>query len=385
MSIFHDHEALPLSIGEISPVRIKNTVLSPGSRPFIIAEIGTSHGGDLGAAFRLIEEAARAGADCAKFQAVIAEEIVHPLTGKVKLPGGATPLFEVFRQIERDGEFYAKLKEKTETTGMVFLCTPFGPKSAAMLKDIGVDAVKIASPEINHIPLLEEVASWGVPVVLSTGVSVLADIETALSILPKQTIVLHCVTAYPAPEAEYNVLCVPVLSAGFGRLAGISDHSLDPAFIPALSVAVGGCIIEKHFTLDRNGIGLDDPVALTPEQFGEMVAAVREVERMSGDDKFTYLYEKYSRRRVVEALGSGVKRLASSERDYYRTTNRSIMAVREIREGSTIEPDAVALLRSEKNLPPGLAPAMLPTILGKKAARTIKNGAGINWDDLLRT
>lgn len=383
MSIFRRLGSLPLSLGDLPPIQIGESTIGHGRPAFIIAEIGTSHGGDLDAASRLIEAASEAGADCAKFQAVFADEIVHPLTGDVKLPGGATPLFEVFKNLERDAGFYARLKRITEAAGLFFLCTPFGLRSAAILRDIGVDAVKIASPEINHIPMLQEIASWRIPVVLSTGVSTMGDVELALSILPEETVVLHCVTSYPAPEEEYNVLCVPVLSATFGKLTGISDHSLDPSFIPALAVAYGGCVIEKHFTLDRDGGGLDDPVALTPRQFRQMTETVRAVETMDADERSAYLCDRYSRQRVMAASGNGVKKLAATERSNYQTTNRSIMAVKQIPEGSVIAPDAVALLRSEKNLNPGLPPQMLADVIGRIAARTIPNGTGLSWDDLL--
>ena len=366
-----------------SSVQIGNAAVGHGHPALIVAEIGTSHGGDLEKAGALVKEAAQAGATCAKFQAVFAEEIVHPNTGDVELPGGATPLYKVFKALERGTSFYAELKRKTEEAGLVFLCTPFGLKSAAVLKEIGVDAVKIASPEINHIPLLEETASWGIPVVLSTGISKLADIETALSILPNETIILHCVTSYPAPEEEGNVLCLPALSGTFGKLTGISDHSLEPGLIPALSVALGGCVIEKHFTLDHSGGGLDDPVALTPEQFKELTDTVREIEALPAGERLGFLYKKYGKSRVTAAAGTGVKGLSKSERPYYRTTNRSILAVKPIRRGTVIEPDAVALLRSETNLTPGLPPSMLPHIIGRRAARDIDSGAGLTWDDLL--
>ncbi len=379
MSIFKPLLPVPPSL------RIRDITVGRDHPALIVAEIGTSHGGDLEAAGRLIDEAARAGAGCVKFQAIFAEEIVHPLTGNVVLPGGPTPLFEVFKGLERGADFYAELKRKSEDAGLEFLCTPFGLKSAAILKEIGVDAVKIASPEINHIPLLRETASWGIPVVLSTGVSTLADIELALSILPGETIILHCVTSYPAPETESNTMCLPVLSAGFGKLTGVSDHSLEPGLVPALSVALGGCLIEKHFTLDSSGGGLDDPVALTPRQFKEMTETVRAVEALPEEERFGYLFKKYSIERVTAAAGNGVKRLADSERRNYRTTNRSIMAIKKIPKGGAIEPDAVALLRSEKNLSPGLSPQMLPYILGRRAVRDIDNGAGVTWDDLLET
>lgn len=366
-----------------SPLRIGKVTVGSGFPSLIVAEIGTSHGGDIVKAGRLIKEAAQAGATCAKFQAVFADEIVHPQTGEIDLPGGATPLFNVFRSLERDRSFYAELKRMTEEAGLLFLCTPFGLKSASILRDIGVEAVKIASPEINHIPLLTEIATWGIPVLLSTGMSTLADIEMALAILPPATIILHCVTSYPAPEEETNALCLPSLSVTFGKLTGISDHSLEPGLVPALAAALGGCVVEKHFTHDRDGGGLDDPVALPPAQFSELTRIVRAVEALPDRDRLSFLYERYGADRVTALMGTGVKKLAKSEREYYRTTNRSILAVKQIRKGAVIGPDAIALLRSETNLVPGLPPQMLPHVLGRKAARNIDNGTGVTWDGLL--
>ena len=348
----------------------------------IIAEIGTGHGGDLERGYQLIDSAAAAGADCVKFQTVFAEEIIHPRTGDVELPGGPTPLYEVFQRLERNAEFYARLKAHTESVGLLFLSSPFGVRSARLLRDIEVKAVKIASPEINHYPLLNEVATWGVPVIVSAGVSKLGDIEQSLARLPGPTAILHCVTAYPAPESEYNLRCIPTLSAAFHRCVGVSDHSLDPIAVPTLAVAMGGMVVEKHFTLDKTGDGLDDPVALTPAQFGEMVAAVRSVEDMDAADKLDSLIERYGHEQVVGILGDGQKKLADSEQGNYHTTNRSIIAIRDIAVGETLSPDNIALLRSEKNLSPGLTPEFLPVIVGHGAQRPIQSGHGIEWTDL---
>ena len=176
------------------------------SQTFIIAEIGTAHQGDIKKAEKLIQAAAEAGADCAKFQVVFAEEIIHPLTGDVPLPGGNTPLFEVFKGYEQDISFYSELKKITESNNMIFMASPFGLKSASILHQIGSEIFKIASPELNHYPLLEEVQSYNKKIILSTGVSTLGDIEAALEITGKEkTSVLHCITAYPAPPEQYNL------------------------------------------------------------------------------------------------------------------------------------------------------------------------------------
>ena len=238
-----------------------SATFSVGARRFgpgkalVIAEIGTGHGGDLAKARELIAAASESGADCVKFQCVFADEILHPHTGQVLLPGGAIALYDRFRQLEEDEDFYAALKEYAEATGLLFLCTPFGLRGARLLRRIECEAMKIASPELNHFPLLDEVASYGLPVILSSGVSVLGDIDRALGHFPARgangvgdapgVALLHCVTSYPAPATEYNLRVLGSLGALFGLPIGVSDHSLDPVLVPALSIAAGGVIVEN--------------------------------------------------------------------------------------------------------------------------------------------
>ena len=254
----------------------------------MIAEIGTSHNGDHAKGAELIAAAAEAGADCVKFQHVIAEEIIHPATGLVPLPGGAIPLYKRFQALQTSPAFLEGMMEEAEKHSVIFLCTPFGIQSARDLHRLGVKVLKVASPELNHLPLLAEMASYGLPTILSTGVSRLGDIETAVEyFLPRFNIpsgrrqadrtisksdenlaLLHCVTAYPAPEEDYNLMLLPLLSGIFGCAVGVSDHSLDPILVPSLSVALGGSIIEKHICLSRSDDGLDDPIALPPTEIG---------------------------------------------------------------------------------------------------------------------
>lgn len=367
----------------IESVQIDCKLAGPDEPVFIIAEIGTSHGGDLQTAEKLIDAAIDAGADCVKLQAVFADEIVHPQTGAVDLPGGKTALYQVFRTVERQTEFYRHLKSYIEKKGAVFLCSPFGMQSAKILADIGSTAVKVASPEINHFPLLAFLADWGAHVILSSGVSTLADIERALQALPQKKALLHCVTAYPAPPEEYNVRVVPLLSRLFNVPVGVSDHSTDPVLVPMLAVLMGSCIIEKHFTLSRTGSGLDDPVALPPTEFEEMVKAVRESESDEPGNVLEKAERLFGKRRIETVIGTGSKILAASEKDNYRTTNRSIMAIADIEEGEILSDRNIALLRSEKNLSPGIAPEFYAIIKGKRATRRVSSGGGIQWDDLL--
>ncbi|MFP4430821.1 MAG: N-acetylneuraminate synthase family protein, partial [Spirochaetaceae bacterium] len=234
-------------------------------RTFIIAEVGTAHRGDRSRALDLVDAAADAGADCVKTQIVYADEIVHRKTGLVELPGGAVPLWERFRELEAEPQLFADMAEGCRRRGITFLASCFGPRSLKELIALGAEAVKIASPELNHLPLLEAVRDAGLDVFFSTGVSTLGDIETALgAVAPQPAAILHCVTAYPAPPEEYNLRLVGALASIFGHPVGVSDHSLDPILIPTVAAALGAVCLEKHFTLERSGGGLDDPIALEP-------------------------------------------------------------------------------------------------------------------------
>ena len=353
---------------------------------FIIAEIGTSHGGDAAKAFELVDAAREAGADCVKFQIVKAREILHPNTGEVALPGGKVRLYDRFRELEKDIAFFAALKEKAEKNGLVFLCTAFGIESARELKSLKPQCLKIASPELNYTALLKEVASYNLPILLSSGVSKLGDIEQALSILggnPDAPVcLLHCVTSYPAPEKDYNIRVLKNLSAIFGIPAGISDHSLDPCLVPVLGTAFGAAVIEKHFCLSRGDSGLDDPIALEPPSFADMVKAVRRAEKESPEETVDVTRKEYGAGLVESVLGDGVKRLAPSELENYERTNRSLHALADIDEGQEITKDMIASLRTEKNLRVGLHPLWEEKIIGRKAKNFIQAGEGIRFEDI---
>ena len=362
---------------------IDNREYSP-KNPLIIAELGTSHNGDLAKAMEMICSAAESGADCVKFQMVFADEILHPATGEVMLPGGKIRLYDRFKALETPVDFYVKLKEYVENKGLLFLCTPFGLKSARLLHELQPKVVKIASPELNFTGLLKEISSWNLPVLLSSGVSLLADIEEAVSVLNAQNrlCLLHCITSYPAPETEYNLKVLQSLSMIFGISAGVSDHSLDPCLVPALSVSMGAAVIEKHFCLSRDDPGLDDPIALPPDLFSQMVKAVRKAAETGPEKTIEELSGQYGREFIEQILGNGVKMLAHSEKANYQLTNRSIHALRDIEPGQIIKKGDFAVLRTEKILRPGLAPRFEELIEGRAARNFIPNGEGIRFEDI---
>lgn len=390
----------------------------------IIAEIGTAHSGSLDKAHALIDAAADAGADCVKFQWVYADEILHPDTGFVTLPGGAVRLYDRFKTLEVDSSFFASCLDYAHKKGLLFACSPFGLRSLRELVAIGPDAIKIASPEVNHYPLLEACASYygKIPIILSSGVSRLGDIENAVDMLQgerRETVsvsapgspadsgvaegrealppltLLHCITSYPAPETEYNVRCVETLRRVFCLPTGISDHSLDPVLIPVLTTALVGQMIEKHITLSRKTDGLDDPVALEPEQFAQMVQAVHQTQALirkcekdgcpqaAPIEIFCQMAEQYGEDTVSAALGSGEKRLASSERANYGRTNRSLHYMRAMKKGERVGDGDVSVLRTEKVLTPGISPEYARLVSGCILTRDVVAGAGVDWEDLL--
>ena len=371
------------------------------SRINIIAEIGTTHEGSIEKARALVDAAADSGADTIKFQWVYADEILHPKTGFVKLPTGQIPLYERFKQLECPVSFYKEMLDYVHSKGCKFCCSPFGLRSLIELLEIKPDYVKIASPELNHFPMLKALADYRksvgaekVPVILSSGVSKLEDIKKAIDIVGRDNVsLLHCITSYPAPEDEYNLKVIDTLSKQFGIECGVSDHSLDPVLVPCLSVAVGGSVIEKHITLSRQTSGLDDPVALEPEQFALMVHTLHQTEatfRHYGPElgmkrTLEQLSEQFGQERIKAVLGDGVKRLAPAEEANYGRTNRSLHFMRDMKKGEVVDESAIGILRTEKILSPGISPEYFDLIIGKTLARDVEDGAGLQFTDFIES
>lgn len=374
----------------------------------IIAEIGTSHEGSVEKAKLMIDECAESGADCAKFQWVYADEILHPKTGFVNLPTGQIPLYDRFRQLECPVSFYKEMIDYTHSKGMKFCCSPFGIRSLNELLSLNPDYVKIASPELNHYPMLKELAQYRknqkasgekpVPVILSSGVSKKEDILKALDILGKEDVsLLHCITSYPAPETEYNLRIITNLKNELGIEMGVSDHSLDPVLVPVLSVVAGGSIIEKHITLSKKTMGLDDPVALEGEQFALMVHCVHQTESALlryGEKGPEYAVEQIicneedkgvagAREKILSILGDGIKRLAPAEEANYGRTNRSLHFMRDMKKGEIISEKDISVLRTEKILTPGISPEFYEEVIGSELCRDVSDGEGVQKEDYI--
>ena len=301
--------------------------IGPGHPCLVIAELGTSHQGDLARARALIDAAVAAGAECVKFQLVHAEEILHPRSGFVPLPTGSVALYDTFRALEQGLDFYAALKEHTEAAGALFLCSPFGLRSARELRQLGCGALKIASPELNHFPLLRggfRLRRAVVPLQRRLA----ARRHRARPCGHGHGRASCCFTASPpTPRRKRSTTSRSsrACAACSACRSGLSDHSLDPVLVPALAVLHGACCVEKHFTLSRAGGGLDDPIALEPAGFRRMVEAIRRAESEAPAEALT-------------RLRAGLRRGAGCCRDRIRREGAGPLGAGELRAHQPLDP-----------------------------------------------
>jgi N,N'-diacetyllegionaminate synthase len=325
---------------------------------FIIAEAGVNHNGDVDAGRKLIDAAAQAGANAVKFQTFKAEEIASQSAPKAPYQTAATgsgSQLEMLRTLELSEEDHFRLKEHAESQNIQFCSTAFDPSSVDFLEALGVPFFKIPSGEITNYPLITHIAGKSKPVILSTGMSTLTEVKTALSWLgdgpqPSASLpnisILHCVSAYPAPADAVNLKCLQSLSQSLQHAVGYSDHSLGIE-IPIAAVAVGASVLEKHFTLDRTLPGPDHKASLEPAELIEMIRAIRLVE---------------------SALGDGEKKPAACELENLNTVRRGIVAALPIKTGERFSEKNITVRRPARGLPA----SEWPRIIGQAADRDFK-------------
>lgn len=322
-----------------------------GDHPcFIIAEAGVNHNGDIGLAHQLIDVAARSGADAVKFQSFIAEELVTPKAPKagyqVQTTGEVGSQYEMLKALELNANDHASLKSYCEKKGIIYLCTPYDYASVDMLDQINVAAFKIASTDTTNIPLLRYVAHKGRPIILSTGMSTLSEVEQAVDALrvggsDGKIVILHCTSEYPAPISEVNLRAILAMQQEFSCPVGLSDHTPSMGASP-WAVAVGACVIEKHFTLNRDMPGPDHRASLDPSELSDLIRTVRDVEI---------------------AMGDGVKRPMPSEIPNKPLMQKSLVARRHIYAGEIIKAGDLACKRPGS----GLAPSWFDRVVGSRA------------------
>lgn len=331
---------------------------------FIIAEAGVNHNGRLQTAHDLVDAAATAGADAVKFQTWITERICAPGAKKAAYQETRCPdeadQFAMLKKLEMPYDWHPELQRHARERGVVFLSTPDDIQSARFLCDLGVPALKVGSAELTNLPFLRQLAALGKSLILSTGMGTGEEIREALAVIaaeaPVPVALLHCVSAYPAPEEELNLRCLATLRDEFCLPVGLSDHTAG-SLAAAVAVGLGMAILEKHLTLDKQGPGPDHAASADPAGFAELVRTVRRAERM---------------------LGNGLKAPTASEADARATVRRTLLYAADLPAGHELEQSDVAALRCGMA---GLGPEAILPLLGRRLKRAARAGTAVNLAD----
>ncbi len=270
----------------MSQFQLGDRLISRDAPPFIVAEAGINHDGDFDKAIQLVDEAAKAGADCIKFQCHITE--AEMIKTDIR-PGEISdePLWDIIKRCEFAEEEERAIKQYCERKGITYLCTPFSREAADRLERIGVVGFKIGSGECNNIPLVEHIARKGEPIILSTGMNSLESISASMKVIRSlgcPVVLLHCVSAYPAPYEHMRLGAIQELEREFGVPVGLSDHSLG-IYVSLGAVALGACVLEKHFTLSRSWPGPDNPISIEARELAELVKGARAIWLARGGNK----------------------------------------------------------------------------------------------------
>lgn len=329
--------------------------------PYIIAEMSANHNGSLERAKQLILEAKKSGADAVKLQTYKPDTItLNSQNPEFQLTEGlwaGKNLYELYEWAHTPWEWHKPLFDYAKEIGITIFSSPFDFTAVDLLEDLNTPAYKIASFELVDIPLIKYVASTGKPLIMSTGIASLEEIEEAVAAAQeagvKDLALLHCVSGYPAPAADYNLKTIPDMQARFGLNIGLSDHTLDNTTAIA-SVALGATIIEKHFTLDRQGGGADDSFSLEPKDLQELCTTAKT---------------------AWQALGRVNYDLKPSE-IHDQKNRRSLYFVKEMQAGELITPTHIQSVRPAK----GLAPKYYDQLIGKKVTQNISYATPTCWD-----
>lgn len=314
----------------------------------MIAEAGSNHDQNLEQAKKLIDVAARSGADAVKFQ-LFKAEVLNPVRDKI---------FDIIKSCEFPRKWLKELLNYAQKKGIIFLATPFDDEAVDLLDDAGVVAFKIASSEVTNFSFLRHVAGKNKPIILSTGMSDMTDVSDAVSVIRQSgnqdIVLLQCSALYPTPHDKVHLKVMDTLRDTFGVPVGFSDHTLGILF-PAVAVARGACMIEKHFTLDRNLPGPDHSYAIEPDELAQMVKDIRAVESSLGNPQKEFLPEEKS-----------------------NTRRKSLFAARNLKPGEVLTMEDLSVHRPATGLPL----RFLNSILGQKIVRSVKKDEPIAWEIL---
>ena len=347
----------------------KNKKIYNFSEPYIIAEIGANHNGDIELAKKLIKKAKECGANAVKFQSwtpksLIAKEEYERNTSYDDGDGGKKHFGSLKEMVEkyylRESQHY-ELKKYCDEVGIDFCSTPFSKEEADLLEDVGVEFYKIASMDINNIDLLKHISKKGKPIILSTGMATLAEIDNAIKAIEeegnKQIVILHCISVYPPKYEDIHLRNIQMLQKAFNYPIGFSDHTIGTS-IPLASVALGSCLIEKHFTLDKNLPGWDHAISADPKELAEIVSESKNVNK---------------------ALGNYYRTVSEAEEEKKVKFRRSVVANRKLETGHIITEEDLTFKRPGLGIPPNES----RFLIGRKVNKTIKEDELIKWEDLV--
>ena len=347
-------------------MHIDGSPVGPDDPPYVIAEAGVNHNGDLDMAEELVDVAAEAGADAVKFQTFSADRLVTRDAAKADYQTETTgegSQYEMLKRYELDRAAHERLLDRCDEHDVTFLSTPFDPESADMLADLGLPAIKLGSGELDNHPLLEHVAGLGLPMIVSTGMGTMAEVhaarESVRGVDPDADLAfLHCTSAYPCSLDDVNLRAMETMAAELDEPVGYSDHTTLPE-TPSFAVAAGACVVEKHFTLDSTLPGPDHEASLEPDELARAVELVRAAAR---------------------ARGSAEKRPTAVERENLTTIRKSLHAASDIPEGTTLAPEHLQVVRPVE----GLSPRHHDAVIGVRTTRTLAAGDPITDADVDR-
>lgn len=342
-------------------MKIADRLIGPGYPVFIIAELSANHRQDLNIAIESLKAIKDAGVDAVKLQTYTPDTITIDCDNEYfQIKHGTIwdgkNLYNLYKEAYTPWEWHPILKKVADEIGLILFSTPFDRTAVDFLETINVPAYKVASLEITDIPLIEYIASKGKPVIISTGIATLSDIADSIEACKRayneQVIILKCTTEYPTPLEDVNINTIPHMMATFKKVVGLSDHTLGIS-VPIAAVALGACIVEKHFILSKDLGGPDAAFSLDPQEFTLMVKSIREVEKALGKVNYALSAQTLKNREFC----------------------RSLFVVKDMKAGEIFTEENVRCIRPGY----GLAPKYLNDILGKKAEQDVKRGTPLTW------
>lgn len=349
----------------MTAINIAGKPVGEGQPCFVIAEAGVNHNGDIETAIKLINEAAIAGVDAVKFQTFKAAAMTTAQAPKadyqkISTLGGESQR-EMLERLELSREAHIALIKHCRKMGVLFISSPFDNESVELLAELEIPVFKVPSGEITNLPLLERLAAKGKPMIVSSGMASMEELEEAINTItssgPAAMILLHCVSNYPAAPADINLRAMDTIRTSFGLPVGYSDHTLGTA-VALAAVALGACVIEKHFTLDRKMAGPDHKASIEPGEMAELVKAIRTIE---------------------SALGQPIKQPRPSETATAAIARKSLVAASDIPAGATLTEDLIAIKRPGTGIPP----AMISALVGRKIKVALSSGELLSHEMLL--